>query len=152
MPFYPVVVDKRSPYRVLRWFGGKRELCPGPGECPEAEQCPQRSDDNTSCPLGLELCPDVTKSEREKFLYYVALYVETGKFPPNKQKFKPIENRKSLFAMKPSAQLRVVGGFRGKDFIIVACCRKKREKYPPDFLGQCEKLWQECGKEKIPAR
>ena len=153
MPFYPVLIQLGSPHRVLFWTENSRDACFGVAECPQPELCPRREDAKEQrCFWCLhEQCPNTTSPEHEKFLVYATRYVTTGSFPPNRQKFKQIEGTK-LYSLKPSEQLRLIGAFREKAFIIIACCRKKRGDYPKGVLRQWEKLWDASRTEQLIVR
>lgn len=90
-------------------------------------------------------CPNVTRLEKEKFLTFIKGYVQSGRFPINKEKFRPLGD--GLFEIKPSSQLRVIGFFHGGDFIIIDCRRKKSDQLSQDVRDTLKQRLQSCRKE-----
>lgn len=125
MPFVLAVGNKESKYRILYWSSRVKKFC-----------------------LEQE-CPDVTETEWENFRYYTTQYVCTGQFPNNKTKFRKLTGYNNLYEIKPSDQLRVFGGLRGSNFIIVHCIRKKGDT-PRQELATAIKRLEKSNQEKLP--
>lgn len=81
-------------------------------------------------------CPNLTAADQEKIVKALTTYAANG-FPDNRQKFKPVEDR--LYEIKPTSQLRMVGFFHGKDFVIVLCVRKKQDDLAPKDVKKAKK-------------
>jgi len=86
----------------------------------------------------LENCPNLKKKERLKINRIAAVFIETGSFPRNKEKFKSVEGELDLFAIK-SHQIRLLGTFLDKkNFGISLCVRKKSPRYKPQDLVRAQ--------------
>jgi hypothetical protein len=78
---------------------------------------------------SLANCPDIGKSDMLKIARIARIYIETGNFPQNSEKFKKVEGQKDLFSIK-AHQIRLLGSFLDQfTFGVAWCIRKKRNKH-----------------------
>lgn len=88
---------------------------------------------------GFPTCEKVTRKDYTKVIAFGKEYVTTGRFPDNKQKFKVIEDEEALCEIK-GHQVRLLGFFDGKTFVIVHCVYKQRDDIPKPHLKKANKL------------
>lgn len=99
----------------------------------------------------LSNCPGIISSEKLKVARICKVFIETGQFPRNKEKFKRIEGYPDLFAIK-SHQLRLPGVFIDRStFVALLCLRKKTDKYPPRDIERMLKYRDQFLKEQHDA-
>jgi phage-related protein len=72
-------------------------------------------------------CPAVTSEDQKKITLALARHAKDG-FPNNNEKFKKLKGEKDLFEIKPTGQLRLLGCFADKNFVVVLCIKKKQDK------------------------
>lgn len=92
--------------------------------------CPSRVDKND---VGL-----VMRSSKK--------FVDTGSFPTSWRKFHKLRNEKDLFEIK-GAQLRLLGGFLGDSFYIVACEIKQQDDLMPETVDRARANFKACKEE-----
>lgn len=92
---------------------------------------------------GLDNCPYLTRWEIINYERIISPFLEQGQFPPNKNKFKKVENEK-FFEIKPSKQLRMVGDYCGAGRFVIFYCVRKKNGYSQKQLKQARKLHKSC--------
>ncbi len=103
-------------------------------------------------PKSLCDCPTPTLAELKKIAVIMRLYwLERGEFALNPEKYKPLGN--GLYEVKASSQLRLIGIYANgrKDFVIVLCVRKKKNKLDPADIEKALRLVDQYEEEQSAA-
>lgn len=108
--------NRRTKNRVVFWFPVSKSTSPSWG------------------------CPGLSTDERKKVIRVGRYWVENGKFPDNREKFKPVED--GLFEIK-CFQIRMIGFYDHHDFVIVLCVKKKKDDLNKTDVKKAKKLREE---------
>ena len=93
-------------------------------------------------------CPRYEKRDKKQVAHNYLHFLETGKFPPNKHKFKQVENEK--FFRIAGHQIRLYGDFIGKNcFVVFYCDIKKQNKMKQSLLEVLRRLHEQMKSELV---
>lgn len=96
---------------------------------------------------AFESCPHIKSKDIAKLLRLFAVFIETGNYPPSKEKFKKVEKEEGLFAFK-AHQMRMLGTILDSDtFGVCYCTQKQKDKYRRGVLSTAQAKKAEMLKE-----
>lgn len=84
--------------------------------------------------IAFDNCPNIKSRDIAKLLRLFAVFIETGNYPPSKEKFKKVESQEGLFAFK-AHQMRMLGTILNLNtFGVCYCTQKQRDRYRSGVL------------------
>jgi len=92
-------------------------------------------------------CPKLaTEDDQDKVIRFGRYYVKNGEFPNNREKFKKLQDEDELHEIK-GHQVRLIGYFEKKDFIIIYCDIKKQHAFEDRVIRAARVNMNKCKKE-----